>query len=330
MSRQRRETPVKRKNPSGKVRWVARYTNAQGMRVSAGTFKLKGEAQDAIDAAHDRPANAGTLGAYAATWTSEHPRAQRTNDTNDHRISRVLDVEIGGRLLRDWPYRELKRKQAHELVRHMLVEQGRSASGAVNILRALSAMSEDAITDEVADVNAFKGVRVRANDPRVTKQPKAHVVYSFDEMHALAAVAGAHEPALRVLSDCGLRIGELLGLERRDYRDGMLHLRGSAHEGVFTEGNQPTKIHVRSVPIPPAWTPASCSRRRRAACGASPTGGAPSGIPPATLQAWPARHRTVCGTRGSRTCARPASTPRTSRRWPGTPSRRPRRSTRTP
>ena len=27
-------------------------------------------------------------------------------------------------------------------------------------------MAEDAITDEVADLNPFKGVRIRANDPR--------------------------------------------------------------------------------------------------------------------------------------------------------------------
>ncbi len=259
---QHREAPVKREGKRG-VRWIARYTNADGKRVSAGTFKRKGPcaaksphgdccAQHAIDAAYDRPVDTGTVGAYAATWTARHPRSQRTNDTNDHRIGRVLDVRVSGRALRDWPYRALKRRHALELVDAMLVAQGRSASGAVNVLRALSAMSEDAITDEVADVNAFKGVRVRANDPRVTKQAATRTVYTFEDMHALAAAAGNHEAAIRVLSDCGLRIGELLGLERRDYRDGMLHVRGSAHEGVFTEGNQPTKIHVRSVPVPPS------------------------------------------------------------------------------
>lgn len=256
-----RESPVKSHGKRG-VRWIARYTNSDGKRVSAGTFDRKGPcrdksahgdccAQHAIDAAYHRPIDTGTVGKFAATWTERHPRAKRTNDTNAHRVSRVLDVKVSGRPLRDWPYRALKRRHVLELVDAMLVQQGRSASGAVNILRALSAMSEDAITDEVADVNAFKGVRVRGNDPRITKQPATHVVYSFEEMHALAAAAGAHEPAIRVLSDCGLRIGELLGLERRDYRDGMLHLRGSAHEGVFTEGDQPTKRHVRSVPVPP-------------------------------------------------------------------------------
>jgi len=34
-------------------------------------------------------------------------------------------------------------------------------------------------------------------------------VYSFAQMHAFAA-AGSHEAMVRVLSDCGLRLGELL------------------------------------------------------------------------------------------------------------------------
>jgi integrase len=246
----RRESPVKRRNPSGNQVWIARYTDAHGKRVSAGTFKLKREAQDAIDAAYERCVPTDTVGAYAATWTQRRPRAARTNATNEHRISRVLDVAVDGLALRDWPLRELRRRHAIVLVDHMLTVQGRSASGAVNILRALSAMSEDAITDELAGVNAFKGVRVRSSDPRVTKQPRAHVVFTFAEMHALAAHGGEHEAAIRVLSDCGLRLGELLALERRDYRDGMLHLRGSAHEGVVTLGDQPTKKHVRSVPVP--------------------------------------------------------------------------------
>lgn len=261
----RRESPVKRRNPSGAVVWVARYTDARGLRVSAGTFKLKRDAQDAIDTAYERAIPTDTVGAYAAIWTQRHPRSARTNATNAHRIGRVLAVAVDGLPLCDWPLRELRRRHALALVDHMLTVQGRSASGAVNILRALSAMSEDAITDELAGVNVFKGVRVRASDPRVTNQPKAHVVFTFDEMHALAASVCHHKPpsvlsdeqrqqyeaAIRVLSDCGLRLGELLALERRDYRDGMLHLRGSAHEGVVTEGDQPTKRHVRSVPVPP-------------------------------------------------------------------------------
>jgi hypothetical protein len=61
-----RESPVKRTNPSGDIVWVARYTNDEGKRVSAGTFALKREAQAAIDEAYDQPTRVDTIGAYAA------------------------------------------------------------------------------------------------------------------------------------------------------------------------------------------------------------------------------------------------------------------------
>ncbi len=38
----RRENPVRRTNPSGRVVWFARYTNAQGKRVSAGSYPTTG------------------------------------------------------------------------------------------------------------------------------------------------------------------------------------------------------------------------------------------------------------------------------------------------
>jgi hypothetical protein len=52
----------------------------------------------------------------------------------------------------------------------MLTNEGRATTGAVGILRSLSAMAEDAITDEVCDLNPFKGIRGRANDPRAKKK----------------------------------------------------------------------------------------------------------------------------------------------------------------
>jgi integrase len=57
---------------------------------------------------------------------------------------------------------------------------------------------------------------------------------------------------LRVFTDCGLRLGEVLGLDRRDFAGEALHLRGAAHAGRFTAGDQPTKKHVRDVPVPPS------------------------------------------------------------------------------
>jgi integrase len=188
-------------------------------RRSAGTFGRKHEAQDAIDAAHAAQERGApeTVGAYAASWTERHPRSKRTNTTNDGRVRQVLDVELDGRRLRDWQFRELRRRHALALVAHMLTVQGRAAGGAQNVLRTLSAMAEDAITDEVADMNWVRGVKVRANDPRATKPRREPRVLSFEQMHDFAAAAGSHQAMIRVFSDCGLRLGEVLGLERGDF-----------------------------------------------------------------------------------------------------------------
>jgi integrase len=107
-------------------------------------------------------------------------------------------------------------------------------------------------SNEIAEVNWARGVRVRANDPRATKQRREPRVLSFEEMHAFAAAAGDYEPMVRVFSDCGLRLGEVLGLDRRDFDGHALNLRGAAHNGVFAPGDQPTKKHVRRVPCPPS------------------------------------------------------------------------------
>jgi integrase len=213
----RRESPIKRRNPSGKVVWVARYAGRDGKRRVAkptwnggrGTFDRKADAQRAIDEAYGLSDRPDTLGDYSATWTERHPRSERTNATNDHRISRVADVEIDGIALKDWPMRELRRRHALALVDHMLRVHGRATTGVVGILRSLSAMAEDAITDEVADLNPFKGVRVRANDPRAKKKPRPIRVFSFEEMHAFAKAAGRYEAMVRVFTDTGLRLGGL-------------------------------------------------------------------------------------------------------------------------
>ena len=263
--RKRREQPIKRVNPSGREVWVARYTDRDGRRKSAGTYRRKHEAQDAIDAAYSAEQGAGceTFGTYAETWTLRHPRAERTNVTNLSRVAAVLDVPISGRRLREWRFRELRRRHGHELVAHMLTVQGRANTGAQNILRTLSAMAEDAITDEVAEVNFARGVKVRAADPRVRGKTRPPQVFGFDEMHRFAAHGGPYKAMLRVFTDCGLRLGEVLGLSRRDFEGQSLHVRGSAHAGVFVPGDQPTKRHVRVIPCPPSTAELLRSRPAR-------------------------------------------------------------------
>ncbi|MGZ4288795.1 MAG: hypothetical protein ACXVHB_30685 [Solirubrobacteraceae bacterium] len=171
----RRERPIPRINPSGEKVWKARATDSHGKRHYRGTFKLKREAQDAIDFAYQEwekpPVARDTVGQYAADWTQRHPRSERTNYDRNSKLRQVLDVEIEGRKMRDWPLAGLERSHARDLVDHMLRRQGRAVAGASAILRVLSAMTEDAIDDRCATVNPFKGVRLRAGDPRVTSRP---------------------------------------------------------------------------------------------------------------------------------------------------------------
>jgi integrase len=140
----------------------------------------------------------------------------------------------------------------------MLRTEGRATTGAVGILRALSAMAEDAITDEVCDLNPFKGIRIRANDPRAKKKPRPIRVVGFEEMHRFAKAAGRYEAMVRVFTDCGLRLGEVLPLRREDFDGETLQVRRTAHEGQILEGTktdhgEPDAGRVVPVPATLAW-----------------------------------------------------------------------------
>lgn len=259
--RTRHETPVAVDGKSGR-RWKARYTASDGRRLSAGTFKLRGPcrkpiangtccAQHAIDAAYDTPTpRPETFGAFAETWTRRYPRGAQTNRAAESKLRAVLDVEIEGRKLRDWPYAELRRRHVIDLVDHLLVQQGRAAEGARGVVRVLSAMTGDALNEELTELNAFAGVKIRDDDERVTKAARQPRVYTMAQMHTFADSSARYGGMIRALSDCGLRLGEMLGLNRADFHDGALHLHGTVHgNGAFHEGDTSTKRHVRRVPV---------------------------------------------------------------------------------
>lgn len=300
----RRESPIKRRNPSGAVVWIARYTGRDGKRRVAkpswnrgkGTFTRKADAQRAIDEAYGLADRPDALGDYFATWTERHPRSERTNATNEHRISRLTDVEVEGVALKDWPLRELRRRHALALVDHMLRNEGRATTGAVGILRSLSAMTEDAITDEVCDLNPFKGIRIRASDPRAKKKRRPIRVFSFEEMHAFAKAAGRYEALVRTFTDTGMRLGEVLPLRPEDFDGETLQVRRTAHRAGSSRAPRPTtarRTPAASSPSPQlspgsskprststAPTANSSSRPPAAASGASAPSTATSGSRP--------------------------------------------------
>lgn len=265
--RQHRESPVKRINPSGRVVWVARYTDSKGKRKSAGTFAKRGPcsergrsdccAQHAIDAAYGRPERASTIGAFAKVWPEQYPRSEQTNKTNEQRLKAVLDVEIEGITLRDWDFADFRPRHTNRLVDHMLRVQGRAAKGASGILSTLSAMAGDAIKEDLAEVNVFLGVQVRASDPRVRKAPRPIRIWSWQQMHDFATAASLArtgkygdtpmdkwravyaEAMVSTFADTGMRFSEVIPLEPADLVDGIFRVKRTATpSGIILAGTK--------------------------------------------------------------------------------------------
>jgi integrase len=286
-----RQTPYKRKYSNGRIVWVARYRDLHSKTHYAkprwngwkSTFALKEDAQRAIDEAlerlYGRPEGTETIAEYFEHWLSRHPRSERTDKTNTDRVSYVIDVEIEGRPLGEWEFDDLRRRQALALVDHMLRVEGRAAEGARGILSVFSAMAEDAIGDDQATQNAFMGVRIRKNDPRIRKPARKPRIWSFEEMRAFAAggrpevraatkrpresrnrrryavkerffSAQDYEAVILTPGFTGLRLGEVLALKRPRYSGDLLLVESSAHEGQLI-GSSDQKNHERPVPVPP-------------------------------------------------------------------------------
>ena len=144
----RRERPIARVNPSGEKVWRARATDPTGRRRYLGAFKLKREAQDAIDSAYEEwassPAIRDTVGAYASDWTDRHPRSERTNYDRNSKLRKVLDLEIEGRRLRDWPFGELQRSHARDLVVFLQYREGHAPAHQHQAERGRDDASDDA------------------------------------------------------------------------------------------------------------------------------------------------------------------------------------------
>lgn len=289
-----RQKPYPRKYKDGRKVWIARYYDLDGKTRYAkprwngakSSFAKEGDAQRAIDEALQGLFGTAEMprriGEYSEHWLKEHPRSKRTNKTNSDRLSWMLDIEIGGRPLREWEFDELRRKQALKLVDHMYRVEGRAAKGARDHLSVLSAMAEDAIGDEAATTNAFLGLKLRSNDPRVQKPARKPRVWSFEQMREFAAGGRAevraatqrprdgrnrgrykdrprfyspHNYEAMILTPglTGLRLGELLALLEAGFDGSSFKVEASAHEGELILSSD-EKNHDRTVPSPPTLT----------------------------------------------------------------------------
>lgn len=276
--------------------WVARYYDLRRKARYAkpiwhgrkATFARRVDAQRAIDEALARQrGDAGRprrIGDFAADWLERYPRPERTNETHSARLASVLGVEIEGRALGEWGFDELRRRQAHMLVDHMLRVEGRAAAGVRGILWTFSAMAEDAIGEDAATHNGFVGVRIRPVDPQIRKLPRKVRLWSFEQMQAFAVggrpevraatrrprdhrgkdrfyPARDYEALLLTPGLTGLRLGEFLGLAEADFDGGEFRLRHSVHNGELVASSH-HKNHGRRVPVPPSLAAliSSCPR----------------------------------------------------------------------
>lgn len=248
-------------------------------------------AQHAIWFMYDRPTVIeGTIREYAfgsqwrRSWLDRHPRSTSTAHSYTQKLRVVLDVPIQNKPLGDYTWGELRRRHVSDLIDYMFRKEGRSRNGVLAVLRVLSTMAGDAINDEEAEDNRFLGHRVRKNDPRITKQPRKITALSFAETQGFAWAASQiptegrtkvarqteewrkvyAEAMLRVFSDCGLRLGEVLPLRRGDIVRGAcardncgetgthLHVERNVWRGTVTAGTKTDHGETgagRAVPV---------------------------------------------------------------------------------
>jgi integrase len=77
-------------------------------------------------------------------------------------------------------------------------------------------------------------------------------------MHRFARAADRYEAMIRVFTDTGLRLGEVLPLRREDFNGDTLQVRRTAHEGTILKGTktdhaEPGAGRVVPVPATLAW-----------------------------------------------------------------------------
>lgn len=271
----RDEHPTRRRNPGGKDVWVARWTDKDGKRrtgwkehgVPGSGYVKEGPcrkplpsgaccAQHAIYRCYeletDTPAHASTVGDYATKlWLRLHPRAGESNVAYASRLRGALAVDLEGATIGGMMFSQVERKHAI-LLADALLTSGRARSGVKGVLGALSAMWQDALDDGYTkSANPFMRVRIRDDDPRIRKQAREPTLLTWQQMHAIAGAAGERELMVRLMSDCGLRIGEDLALQQRDVKLGQrcdellckvegphLHVRRRAVRGKSLDGTK--------------------------------------------------------------------------------------------
>lgn len=287
----RTQKPDKRQQKSGKYSYIARYrcplTN-QRKRARplwngrSSTFDHPEDAQRAINEAIQNTIVYGhplgeiatrvegwddtdselpiakhgipTVAEYLEDWLTRFPRSENTDRVNGYRIKAAMRIRIEDKPFGEWQMDKVRRTHAHAIL-DALLREGRAASGVKGVLSSVRAMWQDALSeDELVITNPFANLRLKSTDPRIAKQERGHKILTHDGMRLLAN--GADEPdgkaMIMLMSDCGLRLGEVIGLRGKDLdlEGAYVNVKGTAFGRKFVPGDKQTKKHVRSVPIP--------------------------------------------------------------------------------
>ncbi len=243
-------TPTRRRTKSGKTRWQARV-DAKGKRVSLGTFASKKEAQAAI-AQHElkvgAPAPTTTVREYAGVWLERHPRGESTHDTHEQKVNSVLGLEVDDKPLGDYVYSEFRKTHAKQLLA-VLMDNDHNKGGIMAIVRSLSAMTTDAVEDEVVEYNAFsKLTKVISRMPAEEAEPRR--IFPIEDLKKFAHCSP--DPAhVMTYVLTGMRLQEAFTLTHADLdaKNGMVRVEDHAYKRKVVK-----KTKSRSKADSERWT----------------------------------------------------------------------------
>src|SRR6476620_1652912 len=197
---------------SGATRYCVRYRTPDRRQTRKRGFATKRDAEawanqlevDKRRGAYVAPAAGRVkLGEYAKEWLeSKHKLKPSTRA----RYQVVLDTVIAARA--DVALGDISRQLVRVWVADLSVDLApASVHKSVGVLRQVLAM---AVAENRLVVNPVDGVEL----PSVTAAEQRFL--TLEQLHTLAAAAGAHRPLVYVLGTCGLRFGEIAELRWRD------------------------------------------------------------------------------------------------------------------
>lgn len=262
MPRVKRDFGTIRKRSNG--RFQAYYLGLDGnFQHASSTFATRADAEgwlaterkliqdDSWSPTKSRRAKASrsvdTFGPYAETWLEFRELKPRTRHLYRGQLDRLLLPELADMSLRDitpavvrvWhsrldPAKPTQRAQAYGLLRAIL---------------------NTAVADEILASNPC-----RVRGAGVTKRARRIEPATLDEIAQLVVEMPARYRALILLAAwCGLRIGELAELRRRDVdaERGLIHVaRGVVRvEGAISVGTPKSDAGIRTVTVPPHLRP---------------------------------------------------------------------------